>query len=162
MSCILYSLFFHFIIDYALVNHLGNRRKRSSQQRSSTRDVVRVLVQVHHHRRYGYVYQRARASRTRADRRGWRRRRRTRVSWHSHSHQLTYFYPHTGVGKSCLLLQFTDKRFQHVHDLTIGVEFGSRMVPVVNKQVKLQIWDTVRCRQRRARDLYFASRARND
>jgi Ras-related protein Rab-2A len=28
------------------------------------------------------------------------------------------------VGKSCLLLQFTDKRFQHVHDLTIGVEFG--------------------------------------
>ena len=72
------------------------------------------------------------------------------------------FYPHTGVGKSCLLLQFTDKRFQHVHDLTIGVEFGSRMVPVVNKQVKLQIWDTVRCRQRRARDLYFASRARND
>uniref|UniRef100_A0A8C9FCE2 Uncharacterized protein n=1 Tax=Pavo cristatus TaxID=9049 RepID=A0A8C9FCE2_PAVCR len=26
----------------------------------------------------------------------------------------------TGVGKSCLLLQFTDKRFQPVHDLTIG------------------------------------------
>ena len=24
------------------------------------------------------------------------------------------------VGKSCLLLQFTDKRFQPVHDLTIG------------------------------------------
>ncbi|KAG8384891.1 hypothetical protein BUALT_Bualt04G0166100 [Buddleja alternifolia] len=33
----------------------------------------------------------------------------------------------TGVGKSCLLLQFTDKRFQPVHDLTIGVEFGARM-----------------------------------
>ncbi|KAE9452792.1 hypothetical protein C3L33_15304, partial [Rhododendron williamsianum] len=28
----------------------------------------------------------------------------------------------TGVGKSCLLLQFTDKRFQPVHDLTIGQE----------------------------------------
>ncbi|KAE8697131.1 GTP-binding protein YPTC4 [Hibiscus syriacus] len=28
----------------------------------------------------------------------------------------------TGVRKSCLLLQFTDKRFQPVHDLTIGVE----------------------------------------
>jgi hypothetical protein len=26
-----------------------------------------------------------------------------------------------GVGKSCLLLQFTDKRFQPVHDLTIGM-----------------------------------------
>ncbi|GFH56651.1 hypothetical protein CTEN210_13127 [Chaetoceros tenuissimus] len=48
----------------------------------------------------------------------------------------------TGVGKSCLLLQFTDKRFQPVHDLTIGVEFGARMVNIDNKQVKLQIWDT--------------------
>ena len=47
-----------------------------------------------------------------------------------------------GVGKSCLLLQFTDKRFQPVHDLTIGVEFGARMVTIENKQVKLQIWDT--------------------
>jgi GTPase SAR1 family protein len=48
----------------------------------------------------------------------------------------------TGVGKSCLLLQFTDKRFQPVHDLTIGVEFGARMVTIDQKQIKLQIWDT--------------------
>eukprot|EP01023_Acetabularia_acetabulum_P013352 TRINITY_DN1641_c0_g1_i1.p1 TRINITY_DN1641_c0_g1~~TRINITY_DN1641_c0_g1_i1.p1 ORF type:complete len:210 (-),score=18.06 TRINITY_DN1641_c0_g1_i1:216-845(-) len=48
----------------------------------------------------------------------------------------------TGVGKSCLLLQFTDKRFQPVHDLTIGVEFGARMINLDTKQVKLQIWDT--------------------
>eukprot|EP01105_Mastigella_eilhardi_P016867 TRINITY_DN3862_c0_g1_i1.p1 TRINITY_DN3862_c0_g1~~TRINITY_DN3862_c0_g1_i1.p1 ORF type:complete len:221 (-),score=67.06 TRINITY_DN3862_c0_g1_i1:144-806(-) len=48
----------------------------------------------------------------------------------------------TAVGKSCLLLQFTDKRFQPVHDLTLGVEFGSRNVPVCGAQVKLQIWDT--------------------
>ncbi|KAK8792038.1 hypothetical protein WA158_005415 [Blastocystis sp. Blastoise] len=48
----------------------------------------------------------------------------------------------TGVGKSCLLLQFTDKRFQPVHDLTIGVEFGARMITVDNKPIKLQIWDT--------------------
>ncbi|CAH0521063.1 unnamed protein product [Peronospora belbahrii] len=48
----------------------------------------------------------------------------------------------TGVGKSCLLLQFTDKRFQPVHDLTIGVEFGARMINIDNKQIKLQIWDT--------------------
>lgn len=48
----------------------------------------------------------------------------------------------TGVGKSCLLLQFTDKRFQPVHDLTIGVEFGARMVNIDNRQIKLQIWDT--------------------
>lgn len=48
----------------------------------------------------------------------------------------------TGVGKSCLLLQFTDKRFQHVHDMTIGVEFGSRTIELDNKPIKLQIWDT--------------------
>jgi len=48
----------------------------------------------------------------------------------------------TGAGKSCLLLQFTDKRFQPVHDLTIGVEFGARLVTIDNRQIKLQIWDT--------------------
>ena len=29
----------------------------------------------------------------------------------------------SGVGKSCLLLQFTDHKFQTVHEVTIGVEF---------------------------------------
>jgi len=48
----------------------------------------------------------------------------------------------TGVGKSCLLLQFTDKRFRSDHDLTIGVEFGARLVTIDHKQIKLQIWDT--------------------
>jgi hypothetical protein len=48
------------------------------------------------------------------------------------------------VGKSCLLLQFTDKKFQPQHDLTIGVEFGSRTINIDSNQVKLQIWDTVR------------------
>jgi len=49
----------------------------------------------------------------------------------------------SSVGKSCLLLQFTDKRFKISHDLTIGVEFGSRLVAVEPKvNVKLQIWDT--------------------
>ncbi|PIA19009.1 ras-domain-containing protein [Coemansia reversa NRRL 1564] len=48
----------------------------------------------------------------------------------------------TGVGKSCLLLRFTDHRFLSSHDLTIGVEFGARIVPVDGKNIKLQIWDT--------------------
>ena len=56
---------------------------------------------------------------------------------------LFYFPIILGVGKSCLLLQFTDKRFQPVHDLTIGVEFGARMINIEGKQIKLQIWDTV-------------------
>lgn len=36
----------------------------------------------------------------------------------------------TSVGKSCLLLQFTDKRFRAQHDLTIGVDFGARMIKI--------------------------------
>jgi len=48
----------------------------------------------------------------------------------------------TGVGKSCLLLRYTDNRFHQQHDLTIGVEFGSRMINIDNKDIKLQIWDT--------------------
>lgn len=48
----------------------------------------------------------------------------------------------SGVGKSCLLLQFTDKRFESSHDLTIGVEFGARMITIDEKLVKLQVWDT--------------------
>jgi predicted ATP-dependent serine protease len=53
---------------------------------------------------------------------------------------------HIGVGKSCLLLQFTDKRFKATHDLTIGVEFGSRTIAIKDQNVKLQIWDTVSLR----------------
>jgi GTPase SAR1 family protein len=41
------------------------------------------------------------------------------------------------------MLQFTDKRFQPVHDLTIGVEFAYRMVTIDHKKIKLYIWDTV-------------------
>ncbi len=48
----------------------------------------------------------------------------------------------SGVGKSCLLLQFTDKRFEPSHDLTIGVEFGARTIRIEDTPIKLQIWDT--------------------
>ncbi|CAK85799.1 unnamed protein product (macronuclear) [Paramecium tetraurelia] len=48
----------------------------------------------------------------------------------------------TGVGKSCLLLQFIDKRFRQKHEVTIGVEFGARMIEIDGQNIKLQIWDT--------------------
>ena len=49
----------------------------------------------------------------------------------------------TGTGKSSILCEFTDKRFNPVHDLTIGVEFGAKMVHLneFKKDIKLQIWD---------------------
>jgi len=46
------------------------------------------------------------------------------------------------VGKTCLLLQFTDKRYRTTHQVTVGVEFGSRTVEISGKMIKLQCWDT--------------------
>ena len=48
------------------------------------------------------------------------------------------------AGKSCLLLQFTDRRFgnQAESTATIGVEFGTRIVSVGNRKLKIQAWDT--------------------
>lgn len=48
-----------------------------------------------------------------------------------------------GVGKSCISLQFIDKKFRGKHEVTIGVEFGARMINIDSKNIKLQIWDTV-------------------
>jgi len=47
-----------------------------------------------------------------------------------------------GVGKSCLLHQFTESKFISDSPHTIGVEFGTRIVDVQSKKIKLQIWDT--------------------
>jgi small GTP-binding protein len=48
----------------------------------------------------------------------------------------------TEVGKSSILLQFTEQQFNSEHDMTIGVEMGSKTVKVGGKNVKLEIWDT--------------------
>jgi len=48
----------------------------------------------------------------------------------------------SGVGKSSLLLQFTENKFIFDHDMTIGVEFGAKTVDIDGKIIKLQIWDT--------------------
>ena len=60
--------------------------------------------------------------------------------------QYTFKYILVGdscVGKSCLLLQFTNHRFEHMHDMTIGVEFGTYLHTLDNGDIiKLQIWDT--------------------
>lgn len=47
-----------------------------------------------------------------------------------------------GAGKSCILHQFIEKKFKQDSSHTIGVEFGSRVISVGDKLVKLQIWDT--------------------
>ena len=49
----------------------------------------------------------------------------------------------SSVGKSCLLLRFADDQFNENYMTTIGVDFCFKTVKSNNKNVKLQIWDTV-------------------
>lgn len=48
----------------------------------------------------------------------------------------------TGVGKSCILLRFTDDTFTENYISTVGVDFRFRTVKLGKRVVKLQIWDT--------------------
>lgn len=48
----------------------------------------------------------------------------------------------SGVGKTCLLLRFTDDSFTPNHLTTIGIDFKIKIVNQSSKTIKLQIWDT--------------------
>jgi len=48
----------------------------------------------------------------------------------------------SGVGKSCLLLRFTDDTFTPSFITTIGIDFKIRNIELDGKRIKLQIWDT--------------------
>ncbi|CAK82496.1 unnamed protein product (macronuclear) [Paramecium tetraurelia] len=48
----------------------------------------------------------------------------------------------TAVGKSCILYQFLEQKFRVKHEMTVGVEFGAKVLDLDGKQIKLQIWDT--------------------
>jgi small GTP-binding protein len=48
----------------------------------------------------------------------------------------------SAVGKSCLLLRYTDNKFQETFMTTIGVDFKTKFITVEGTAVKLQIWDT--------------------
>ncbi|KAL0866492.1 hypothetical protein Bca101_045610 [Brassica carinata] len=48
----------------------------------------------------------------------------------------------SGVGKSCLLLRFSDGSFTTSFITTIGIDFKIRTIELDGKRIKLQIWDT--------------------
>ncbi|RNC30052.1 ras-related rab-4, partial [Trypanosoma cruzi] len=48
----------------------------------------------------------------------------------------------SGTGKSSLLHRFVEDTFSEQQAQTIGVEFGSKIVQLAGRKVKLQIWDT--------------------
>ncbi|CAB1116781.1 unnamed protein product [Ectocarpus sp. CCAP 1310/34] len=48
----------------------------------------------------------------------------------------------SGVGKSCLLLRYSDDQFSGSYISTIGIDFKIKTVFLMGKKAKLQIWDT--------------------
>ena len=63
------------------------------------------------------------------------------------SHKYDYLFKlliigESGVGKTCLLLRFTDDSFTANHLTTIGIDFKIKIIDLSGKLIKLQIWDT--------------------
>ncbi|EFJ31501.1 rab family GTPase [Selaginella moellendorffii] len=48
----------------------------------------------------------------------------------------------SGVGKSCVLLRFSDDSFTTSFITTIGIDFKIRTIELDGRRVKLQVWDT--------------------
>lgn len=48
----------------------------------------------------------------------------------------------SGVGKSCMLFQFIEDKFKNGIEPTIGIEFGTKIMDIKEKIVRLQIWDS--------------------
>lgn len=48
----------------------------------------------------------------------------------------------SGVGKTCLLVRFSDDAYNNTFISTIGIDFKIKTVEVDGKKIKLQIWDT--------------------
>lgn len=48
----------------------------------------------------------------------------------------------SAVGKSSLLLRFSDRRFESNFVITIGVDFRTKVVSIDGKPYRVQVWDT--------------------
>ena len=48
------------------------------------------------------------------------------------------------VGKSSLLLRFVENKFPNQHDIKLCVDFGSKLIEIDNRRIKLHIWDMKR------------------
>ncbi|KAI5181394.1 Ras-related protein Rab-1A [Nematocida sp. AWRm80] len=48
----------------------------------------------------------------------------------------------SGVGKTCLLIRYTDSIYKETYGSTIGVDFKMKTISIGKEVVKLQLWDT--------------------
>ena len=62
----------------------------------------------------------------------------------------------SGVGKTCLLVRFKDDTFLSGSFIaTVGIDFRNKTIVINDKQVKLQIYDTVSKRKEKKRKLDY-------
>ncbi len=52
-----------------------------------------------------------------------------------------------GTGKTSLIRKYIHGVFRDEYEVTVGVDFSSKIVTINNEPVQLQIWDTVLMRQ---------------
>ena len=52
------------------------------------------------------------------------------------------FIGDSSVGKTCLLMRFSENRFPEDHMPTIGIDFKIKIMTVGKKRCKMQLWDT--------------------
>ncbi|KAE8588895.1 hypothetical protein XENTR_v10022800 [Xenopus tropicalis] len=48
----------------------------------------------------------------------------------------------SGVGKTCLIVRFSEDSFNSTYISTIGIDFKIRTTEIEGKKIKLQVWDT--------------------
>jgi Ras-related protein Rab-8A len=48
----------------------------------------------------------------------------------------------SGVGKTCVLLRYTDNKFIKTHLTTIGIDYKAKTISIGGKTIRLKIWDT--------------------
>lgn len=48
----------------------------------------------------------------------------------------------SSVGKTSIQTRFANQMFPRIHEMTIGVEFATRVINIGGKEVKIHLWDT--------------------
>ena len=62
----------------------------------------------------------------------------------------------SGVGKTNIVLRFTQDTYKNSHTATIGVDFKIKTVNVDGTKIRLQVWDTAgQCKFRNITRTYF-------
>ena len=48
----------------------------------------------------------------------------------------------SAVGKTNILLRYSDDKYKPTHSATLGVDFKIKTIKIDDKKIKMQIWDT--------------------